>query len=115
VENEEFRSLEELQAALDEEQAEWQRRGISLNAVQLGALTPLMLDFTTKVQAIANVLVLKGIITEEELAFEFKSIMLNNLRILREQAPEQDKDAIRRQILEGAKVRLNGGKLPWER
>jgi hypothetical protein len=112
----EFTTLEEVQAALEAESAEWQKAGINLQNLQLGAIAPMLLDMQAKLQALINVVVLDGSITEEGLNFEYKKIILNDMRALREAAPEQEKEAIRQQILHATQI-PNGGvpKPPWMR
>lgn len=111
---EEFQTLEEVQAALEAENIEWQKRGLNVANLQLGAIAPLILDWSSRIQAVVNLLILKGIITEDEMNFQYKSIMLNNMRSIREATPDQNAEQIRQHILEGARVRLQNGKLPWE-
>lgn len=112
--DEEYQSLEEVQAALEAENAEWQRLGLSVNNLQMGAISPLLLDLSSRIQALMNAVLLNTDITEDDINFQYKLVMLNNMRALREAAPDASKDQIRQQILEGARVRLQNGKLPWE-
>lgn len=112
--DDELPSLEEVQAALIEEEKKWQRMGISLDAVNFGGLGQLLFDMSVRVQALTNVLILNDAITEEEINYQYKFIMLNNLRALREAAPKQQSDALRRKILEGIHMQGPNGKPSWE-
>jgi hypothetical protein len=116
MEENEPTTIEEVQAALEAEQAEWQKAGLSLPNLVIPAVSQLMFDMQIKLQAMINVLIVNDIISEEELNLQYKKIMLNDMRTMRESAPEQEREAIRRQILTNAQMRLNGPqKPPWER
>ena len=110
--DEELPSLDEVQAALVEEEKKWQRQGISLDQVNFGHLGQLLFDLSIRVQALTNILILNDTITEDEINYQYKYIMLNNLRMLREAAPKQQSDALRRKIVEG--IHMPNGKPPWE-
>jgi hypothetical protein len=113
---EEFETLEELQEALDAEQSLWDELGLNMGGLQIGNPAPVIVDIQAKLQAIVNVLVQKDLVEEEELNFAYKLIILNNMRALREQAPAIQKENLRRQILDGINMRLNGDiKPPWEK
>jgi len=108
---EEFETLEEVQEALEVENGEWNKAGLNLANLQMGALAPLMLDMQAKIQAMINILIVQGTITEADINFEYKKIILNDMRALRAAAPEQEKEAIRQQILRN--VQMPNGKPPW--
>lgn len=108
-------SLEVVQAELEQEQREWAKQGLGLNQVNFGALGELIFDLSIRVQALTNVLILNDTITEDEINYQYKYILLNNLKALREAAPKQQADALRRKILEGIHMPPNGTKPPWER
>jgi hypothetical protein len=108
-------SLEEIQAALDEEQAKWNKQGLDLNKLQVGAAGPMLLDLSIKLQTLINILIQEEIITEEDCTLMYKTLLLNDLRKMREDAPNQQSEAIRQQILSAAQIRMNDGKLPWKR
>jgi hypothetical protein len=110
---EDFPSLDEVQQALVREELEWQKMGISLGNVNFGELGPLLFDLSTRVQALTNCVILNGTISDEEVNYQYKFILLNNLRALRESAPKQKSEALRRQILQG--IQMPNGKPPWER
>lgn len=111
---EELPSLDEIQQQLIQEERQWQKQGLGLNQINFGALGELIFDLSIRVQALTNVLILNGTITEDEINYWYKSILLNNLRALREAAPKQQSDALRRKILEGIHMPPNGSKPPWE-
>jgi hypothetical protein len=112
----ELLNLEEVQKALEDEQREWEKIGISIEQVVLGPTPYIMLDLSTRIQAMANLLIRSELVTEEDLNLEYKNIMLVNLRELRESVPEQQRAAIRAQLLSATNGRLgNLGKPPWER
>ena len=111
----EFESLEDADLALEAEQLEWEKAGLSLANLQLGALGPLILDLSTRIQAITNVLILKDIITDDDVNLQFKTVLYNNMVALRQSAPEQAREDIRRRILATAALGINGSKMPWER
>ena len=107
-------TLAEIQTALEVEQRRWEQRGIGLSPLHPQAVASQLMDLATRVQALTNLLISAGTINEEELDIEFKTILLNNLRIIRENTPDVGKDKIRQQILDGAKVNINSIKPPWE-
>lgn len=110
-----FESLEDADLALEAEQLEWEKAGLNLAQLQLGALAPLILDLSTRVQALTNALILKGILTDDEINLQFKTVLYNNMVALRQGAPEQQREDIRRRILATAAMGINGSKMPWER
>lgn len=112
--DDELPSLDEVQEALVQEEREWRKMGISLDQVNFGGLGQLLFDLSIRMQALTNVLILNDTITEDEINYQYKFIMLNNLRMLREAAPKQQSDALRRQILEGIHMPRPNGKPPWE-
>ena len=112
--DEERPSLDEVQEGLIREEKKWQKMGISLNNVNMGGLGQLVFDLSVRVQALTNVLILNDSITEDEINYEYKYIMLNNLKALREAMPKQQSEAPRKQILEGIHIQGINGKPPWE-
>lgn len=85
-----FTTLEEADTALNAEQAEWNRLGLNLTQINLGQISQLFLDLSTKIQALTNVLVLSGLIEEEDLQLQFKTILYNNLVAIRSSVPDKD-------------------------
>lgn len=111
---EELPSLDELQDALIQEEREWRKAGLGLDQVNFGAIGQVMFDMSVRLQALVNVVITNGTITEDEINYQYKYVMLNNLRLLREAAPQQEADALRRKILEGIHMPRPNGKPPWE-
>lgn len=111
---EELPSLEVIESELEAEKAEWNRRGLGLGQVNFGEIGVVIFDMSVRLQALTNVLILNDVFKEEEINYQYKYIMLNNLRALREAAPQQQADALRRRILEGIHMPRPNGKPPWE-
>lgn len=116
MEEPEFQTLEEVTTALEAEAQEWNRRGLNLNALNPGQLPPLLLDMSVKIQAITNCLIEAGVMNDDDINFQFRVIMLNNMRAMREAQPDMERQNIRKQILDAAQIRMNpNGKMPWDR
>lgn len=111
----EFANLEDANLALQAEEEEWRKAGLSMAALQLGAPAPMLLEMSTRLQALTNVLILKGLMTDDEINLQFKNILYNNMVALRESAPEQTKQQIRERILQTAAMGIGGMKMPWEK
>lgn len=116
MEEREFASLEEVTQALEEEVRLWNKKGMSLTPIHPQRLPESLLEYATKIQAITNLLIVKGLITEDEINFEFRKIMYTNMTMIRESFPEQQSQQIRNQIIQAAHIPPNGfTKPPWER
>lgn len=110
-------NLEEIQARLEEEEEEWKKAGLDLGRLQLGNPSAVLFELSVKVQTLINILVSKGVATDEEFNIMFKTILLNDMNALRQNAPAHQSEQIRRQILEGLRQRidLNAQKPPWQK
>lgn len=111
----EFANLEEVTKALEEETKLWNRKGMGLSPIHPQRLPETLLEYATRIQTLTNLLIIKGILTEDEVNFEYRKIMLTNMQIMRESWPDQKSQEIRNQILQGARMSPNGLKPPWER
>jgi hypothetical protein len=80
--DDEMMTLEEIQAKLDDEAALWEAEGIGIN--QTSHTNESIFVLKQQSQAILNVLIKSGLITEEQINIEFKTIMYNSMVELRE-------------------------------
>lgn len=105
--------LEKLQEELDAEAALWNERHYHLN--NLSHSNESIFQAKAQLQAITNVLIKLGLATEDQLNLEFKTVLLNDLRGVRENVIEPAESAATREhIMKGV---LDDPRLkkPWEK
>lgn len=74
--------IEKLQAELDEEAELWEQAGLSVDNTSHSNGSIFIMK--QQIQAIINVLLTNKLVGEEEINIEFKTLLLNSLRELRE-------------------------------
>lgn len=84
--------LEKIQAAIEEEAQEWAKLGMNAGGIRHDNESLWILKL--QCQAMMNIILKNNLATEEEVNTEFKRIMLGDMRIYREQAEAQRREAI---------------------
>lgn len=92
-------NLEDLQEALDEEAKTWEELGMAMNMVQHSNDSVFILKQQN--QAMLNMMLSKGLVTEEELNIEFKTLLLNSMRVLREDFESQRREQVGKMVQPG--------------
>jgi hypothetical protein len=112
--------IAEVQAKQEEEDKLWNQMGINLNGLQIPPSE--VFKAQCHIQATTNVLIEKGLATEDELTLEMKKLVLKNMQQIRQntvsRAKEAQSAAIREQLTKGVvPPQLPDGviKLPWQK
>lgn len=84
--------LEKIQDEIEIEAAEWQRVGMTGNMTIHSPESHWISKI--QIQAMMNIILMKGLCTQEEMNIQFKRLMLQDMRSLRKQAEEQKREAL---------------------
>ena len=92
--------LEAIQKELEEEVKVWDKEGYSIG--QIGHPPESIFQLKAQHQALINTLITLKVVDEEELNITFKTIILNDMKMIRENMIEPaKKEALRQSIVDG--------------